>query len=164
MSTPSWSHDGKWLYFQSGASQAGATRIFRCPVNGGEAIAASQDPGAYPAESYDQETLYFVNGGRVSTINTTPRKSESTVIALAGMPAVSDQSLWTVVPNGIYFAPMESPKSVEYFDFATKHVRRICKFEKNFNNGLSVSPDGRWLLYTQVDKANSDIMLVENFR
>jgi hypothetical protein len=74
------------------------------------------------------------------------------------------KSLWTVVPKGIYFAPMEAPKSVEYFDFASKHVRRIRKFEKNFGNGLSVSPDGRWLLYTQVDKANSDIMLVENFR
>jgi Tol biopolymer transport system component len=59
---------------------------------------------------------------------------------------------------------MESPRSVEYFDFATKHVRRICKFEKNFGNGFSVSPDGRWLLYTQVDKAYSDIMLAENFR
>jgi hypothetical protein len=59
---------------------------------------------------------------------------------------------------------MESAKSVEYFDFATKHVRRICKLEKNFGNGFSVSPDGRCLLYTQVDKAYSDIMLVENFR
>jgi hypothetical protein len=67
-------------------------------------------------------------------------------------------------PEGIYFAPREAPTSVQYFDFATKHVRRSCKFEKNFVNGLSVSPDGRWLLYTQLDKANSDIMLVEHFR
>jgi sugar lactone lactonase YvrE len=104
-----------------------------------------------------------VNGGRVSTINTAPLKSEGTVIALTGMTAVSDQSLWTVVPKGIYFAPMEAPKSVQYFDFAIKHVRRILKSEKIFGNGLSVSPDGRWLLYTQVDKENSDIMLVENF-
>ena len=80
------------------------------------------------------------------------------------MPALSDRSLWTVVPPGIYFAPMEAPKSVPYFDFAAEHVRRILKSKKSFGNGLSVSPDGRWLLYTQVDKANSDIMLVENFR
>ena len=31
--------------------------------------------------------------------------------------------------------------------------------------GLSVSPDGRWLLYSQVDGApGSDLMVVENFR
>ena len=121
MSTPSWSHDGKWLYFQSGASQTSTTKIFRCPINGGDAIAVSQESGAYPVESYDRETVYFVKNGRASTINAVPLKSEGAVTAVKGMPAVSDQSLWTVVP-------------------------------------------GRWLLYTQVDKAISDIMLVENFR
>jgi len=30
--------------------------------------------------------------------------------------------------------------------------------------GLSVSPDGRWILYTQEDRADMDILLVENFR
>ena len=147
MSTPSWSHDGKWLYFQSGASQKGTTKIFRCPVNGGDAVALSQESGGYPVESYDRETLYLVKGGRAPTTNTLPLKSQGAVTALTGMPAVSDQSLWTVVP-GLYFVPMEAPTSVQYFDFATKHVRQVFGFERNFVNGLSVSPDGRWLLYT----------------
>jgi hypothetical protein len=30
--------------------------------------------------------------------------------------------------------------------------------------GLTVSPDGRWILYTQFDQRGSDIMLMENFR
>jgi hypothetical protein len=30
--------------------------------------------------------------------------------------------------------------------------------------GLSVSPDGRWILYAQADTLSSNIMLVENFR
>jgi hypothetical protein len=30
--------------------------------------------------------------------------------------------------------------------------------------GVSVSPDGRWILYTQFDQAGSELMLMENFR
>jgi len=33
-----------------------------------------------------------------------------------------------------------------------------------FVQGLAVSPDERWFLYTQEDQRSSDIMLVENFR
>jgi hypothetical protein len=35
---------------------------------------------------------------------------------------------------------------------------------KAFGDTLSVSADGRWLLYSQVEEENSDVMLVENFR
>jgi hypothetical protein len=31
-----------------------------------------------------------------------------------------------------------------------------------FSN-LAISPDGRWILYTQLDQGGNDIMLVENF-
>ena len=30
--------------------------------------------------------------------------------------------------------------------------------------GLTVSPDGKWLLYTQPDLVNSDILMVEAYR
>jgi hypothetical protein len=112
----------------TGHADSRAARFCRCSVIWPDEL----ESGAYPVESYDRETVYFVKNGRVSTINAVPLKSEGAVTAVIGMPAVSDQSLWTVVPEGIYFTPMEAPTSVQYFDFATKHVRRIFKFERNF--------------------------------
>jgi hypothetical protein len=62
------------------------------------------------------------------------------------------------------FCPADAPMSVNYFDFTTKEIREVFKVEKNFDDGLSVSPDGHWLLYSQLDEEDSDIMIVDHFR
>jgi hypothetical protein len=79
------------------------------------------------------------------------------------MPAIDNHSCWTVVRGGIYFVPAADPKSLEYFDFTTRRVRQVFATDKRFINGLSVSADGRWILYTQEEAASSDLMLVDHF-
>jgi Tol biopolymer transport system component/DNA-binding winged helix-turn-helix (wHTH) protein len=105
VSTPSWSHDDKWLYFQARTADAPHERIFRCPATGGDAVALSNESGSYPWESYDGETVYFVNAGSVSTLDMVSLKPVGKELVLKGMPAVADQSQWTVVPGGVYFVP-----------------------------------------------------------
>lgn len=61
------------------------------------------------------------------------------------------------------------PKAIEFFEFATGRKIRIAQIQKELEEGssgpcLAVSPDERWILYTQVDRWASDIMLLENFR
>jgi Tol biopolymer transport system component len=58
---------------------------------------------------------------------------------------------------------MSASDSISYFDFKTKQTRTVLALDKRFFRGLSVSPDGRWILYSQLDEENSDIMLVDHF-
>jgi WD40-like Beta Propeller Repeat len=55
---------------------------------------------------------------------------------------------------------------IEFFDFATHLKRRLANLGivDILHSPISVSHDRRQILYTQNDRRNADIMLVENFR
>ena len=52
---------------------------------------------------------------------------------------------------------------LQFLDFASGQIKAIVDIE-DIGEGISVSPDGRSLLFTERSQTNSDIMLVENFR
>jgi hypothetical protein len=77
---------------------------------------------------------------------------------------------WAVTNDGVYFVAHEGaapPRPINFFSFATRQIAGIGTVEKEPMTGppsLAVSPDGRWLLYAQLDRQVSNILLVENFR
>jgi hypothetical protein len=76
---------------------------------------------------------------------------------------------WTLTERGIYFIRSgSSSPAIELFSFATGQVTQVVALERppdrGANPGLSISPDGRWILCALVQQDTSDIMLVENFR
>lgn len=73
---------------------------------------------------------------------------------------------WGVTDKGIYFMnPAARPKpGIEFFDFDSKTTKWVVRAQAR-GGGISVSPDGRTILYSIVEEqSNSDIMLVEGFR
>jgi Tol biopolymer transport system component len=83
-------------------------------------------------------------------------------------------SAWYAVSSkGTYFTVgrRESPQSpwkpeITFHDFATGRRTKIADLPTGTSSGIgfSLSPDGRYLLYTQCDRETDDLMLVENFR
>jgi Tol biopolymer transport system component len=54
---PIWSIDGKWLYFL--ANVEGADRIFKVPVEGGEATRITKGDAINPQASPDGRRIYY---------------------------------------------------------------------------------------------------------
>jgi hypothetical protein len=80
------------------------------------------------------------------------------------MSRILVETQWVLVPNGIYFTGQNAPRTVSFYDFATQQTHPIFVADQDLGDGMSVSPDGRYLLYAQVDENNSSVMLVNDFR
>jgi len=160
---PHWSRDGKWMYFRS--TEANRMGVYRCPASGGDATALSKDiDGFSPQESFDERTIFFASHESKPILKKVLSPGQpATESEVDGLPRLRHSGLWTVSPGGIYFVPADAPKSVRYFDFASKQIRPVFEADKDLGTGLSVSSDGRWILYSQVGDVISDIMLVEHF-
>ena len=54
--------------------------------------------------------------------------------------------------------------SLQFLRFAKGAVELIHDFERRPGGGMSVAPDGRLILFGQLEPMEADIMLVEDFR
>jgi Serine/threonine protein kinase len=166
---PSWSRDGRWIYFDS--ARTGEEQVWKIPADGGEAIQVTWDGGSAPLESPDGKFLYHTKGLTNTSLWRTPVEGGRATKVLEGL---SHYLNLAIVEEGIYFVPqqaMASGYSIQFLNLGTKQIRRIANFGKPLDldievsiGGLAYSPDGRWILYTQVDQAGAELSLVENFR
>jgi Tol biopolymer transport system component/DNA-binding winged helix-turn-helix (wHTH) protein len=162
----SWSRDGRWIYFSS--NRTGDWQLWKVPAEGGEPVPVTKRGGFANFESPDGKFLYYTKYRATGIWRTAVEGGEETAV-LVDQPKVGCWGCWAVVDEGIYFinVGVKRQPTIEFFSFATARVRQIAAMEKEavlwFPN-LAISPDGRWILYSQVDQSGSDITLVENFR
>jgi Tol biopolymer transport system component len=159
---PSWSRDGNWIYFAS--NRTGAYQVWKTPVSGGAEVQVTRRGGFAAFESSDGKTLYYAKSLQATSLWKVPVEGGEERQALG---ALSYWANFAVVDQGIYFIPrveLAAGSSIQFFNFANEKIRPIAATERPVFRGLCVSPDGRWILYSQLDQGGSDLMLVENFR
>jgi Tol biopolymer transport system component len=133
------------------------------PVVVGEAVQVTRKGGLAAAESPDGQWVYYSKKDGDSSLWKMPEGGGEETQVLDSVIGPS----FTLANEGIYFVPkLDSTGrySIQFLDFATQRIRYISTSERDIGGYLSVSPDGRWILYTQEDQTGSDLMLVENFR
>lgn len=87
------------------------------------------------------------------------------------------EAQWFLAHEGIYSLERESVRGyllrhIEFYNFATRGLSRVADLPATaagvaYNRlipALTISPDGRRALFSQMDHAEFEIMMVENFR
>src|SRR5260370_19029763 len=121
--------------------------------------------GWAPQESPDGKMLYYQKQFSDTPIWKIPPEggAESPVLESA---TVSELYLWQPFNDGIYFAQrmgksaISAEDRIQFFDFATQKITTLGRLEKRGNIGLSVSPDRRHVIFTQVGQGEHDISLL----
>ena len=159
---PSYSRDGKWLYFAS--SRTGRDEIWKMPSEGGVEVQVTRKGGLVAFESLDGKWLYYTKSDASPRLWKMPAAGgEETQLA----PFVAGARAFAVTDVGIYFiAPPKhgTEGSIDFISFKSNAPRTLLPITRWPFLGLSVSPDNRSLLYSQYDQAGADLMLIENFR
>jgi Tol biopolymer transport system component len=130
------------------------------PADGGEAVQVTRKGGFTAFESPDSQWIYYTKTDGAWRV---PRHGGEETQVLESV----DKWAFAIVKEGIYFIPRPDSAgrySIQFFNFGTKGIRSIATIEMPTYEFLSISPDGRWILYSQADQVGSDLMLVENFR
>jgi Tol biopolymer transport system component/DNA-binding winged helix-turn-helix (wHTH) protein len=168
---PSWSKDGKWIFFAS--DRTGRHQIWRCDRQGKNLRQVTRAGGIYGLEN-DDGFLYYAtdfvdpeicrvptDGGPEETVLTEPR------------PGMFGQ--WTIHDGRIYFVHQSNRSRYDdalsselwVHDLRAGKTKRLMMLPgpvPRFDPGLTVSPDGRRILYPQMGAASGNLYLIENFR
>jgi eukaryotic-like serine/threonine-protein kinase len=155
-----WSRDGKWIIYRLGSND-----VRRVPVAGGPStLLARSTAGVYLTQSPDGKLIYFA-------------QSKAGVGAVWSVPTdggeerkILDTDMYVslaVASNGLYLTAGTggtTPGKLMFYRFPNGPLKEVPNAGPTARFGLSLSPDGKYLLYNKQTATGSDLMLVENFK
>ena len=161
---PSWSPDGKTVYF--GSNRSGGYQIWKIAASGGTPEQLTTQGGMIALASPDGQWVYY-SKPQASGLWRVPATGGHEQQVLKS-PRDGFQGYWTLTKDGIYYLDSTGAQSsIDFANYAApeRSVRvHVLDHAPTLLSGLSISPDGRWLIYADMAEAGSNISLVENFR
>lgn len=165
---PTWSADGRWIYFTS--SRSGKFEIWRMhPDGSGEAERITWNGGYYARESADGKWLYFsklIEHAGFWRITLPVHGSDQMETELAIDVPEQAVATWALGTHELFYYPSTKNPAVPFLsvravDLQTGSTRDLPLKNVRLGRGLSLSPDERWLLRSQVDRGLTLVMLAE---
>jgi Tol biopolymer transport system component len=169
--TPSWSHDGQWLYFS--LAKGNSRDIWRMHVatlarerltHAGSGLTAVELPNGR-AILYQPQTTAHAQDAADAPVFAQPfdgGEPRQVIDCVRG-------TAFTAVRDAIYYIPCQSGSDIAVYRLnpATgerRQVRRLEGYQAGMPSGFEVSPDERTILYDRLVSAGEDLMVMENFK
>ncbi|MGB9198228.1 MAG: hypothetical protein WCB53_14990, partial [Terriglobales bacterium] len=160
--------DGRWLYFAS--NRAGSWQVWKRRLDGGQPIQVTSKGGFAAFESPDGKTLFYTKFNEPGMWTVPVDGGPETKIL--DEPPGGYWGYFAPGMDGLYFlgdagTPEKPRLGFKFFDYKTRKVTNLGDMEKSPYEGapgFSVSPDGRYLLYVQLDESRDSLMLADNFK
>ena len=161
---PSWSQDGRWIYFRS--DRSGTQQIWKIPAFEPykPAEQVTKNGGFEAVESADGKLLYFIKVREGLWSMPVGGGEERSVYH--AVPA----GMWGLAEKGVFFVGIsndDKPAPLEFFSFVKHKAFQFATTGKPATTtgaDFAVTPDGRSIAWVQLDRLESDLMLVNNFR
>ncbi len=156
--SPVWMMDESWIYFAS--NRTGSWRLWKVSSEGGPNEEVSDEIITPSLESAGGETLYYgASGGGVKRLSILSGQR-----SVVGAPV--ELANWCLSSGGLYYL---AGRELTFYDFETLQTESWTLEGAKIPaggvavvaSGLTISPDGNWLLYSGVGRREVDVMLVD---
>ena len=159
-SSPFWSADGHWIYFNTERPNA----IWKAPVDGGSPVRLTPDGEGrtWPQEAVELNRIFYSKGDGSHGQTWSASADGGDERPVSKMPP---DAFGALARNGVYFIS-GSPRhfTLDFFDFTNQHVRTITALPGLFVSwGPNLSSDGHTLFFTGIEHSEGDLILVEGF-
>jgi Tol biopolymer transport system component len=164
---PDWSQDGRWIYFSS--DRTGREEIWKIPAGGGQPVQITRNGGIEPIESLDGKSVYYLGLPAPGQ----PHRLKQVAVDGGDETVVFEGILprhWAVTDKGIFF--MTPEREFDWINLCHLPERTVTRVGRlpfrvariGTIGRLTVSRDARWALANHIDRWDSDIMVIDNFR
>ncbi len=153
-----WSRDGMSIYFTG----VGYNQIWKVAASGGKANQVTKSGGRLALESPDGRYYYYAKDGNFrSDLWRIPVEGGEEIMVLPNIRPL----VFHPVNEGVYYVPPgESPKGFDilFHSWSTGQDRVVVSVPNGTSSvGVTLSPDGRTLLFAKSDESESDLMMAQ---
>lgn len=162
---PSWSADGQYVFFTRGANACGAEQLWRRQIASGEE--AQLTDCAWRPQVGGDGRVYFFNKAAKGISSVSTSGEDERLEMSVGNECEPLPSAWTVWNSNLVYVDCRD-NAIKMLDLDTRQESELAgplSREQLFEYlSLDVSPDGEWILFSRLDRAASDLILIEQFQ